>query len=193
MRPLLVVSVALLAGCGPVDLPVVDVHSDGGFQQPDTSCMRNEDCLGGQYCSRPPGCGTAIGVCRQKPLSCSGEHDPECGCDGVTYFNACLRRFAGVSMRNRGLCESGRACDTTSPCESGQFCARIAFVPNECNLNVAGACWVLPSVTCTEGTPPAPPAPTFVPCGGGACLNVCDALRRQTPVLIRQQMSGPCP
>jgi hypothetical protein len=189
-RALLLLVVA--CACGPVDLVVVDVPDGGDFVPPDTSCTTNEDCLGGQYCSKP-GCSAALGVCRQRPVSCNGEHAPECGCNGVTYFNACLRRAEGVSMREPGLCDNPRRCDTTSPCQAGQFCARFAFMPNECNLNVAGACWALPEVQCTYPAQAQTPPPTFVPCGGGVCMEVCAAVRREQPVLLRPRNAGPCP
>lgn len=188
MRAVALWSLTLLAACGPVDLVVVNVSADGGFQPPGTACMSNADCLGGQYCSTMRCGGT--GTCKQRPPSCAGEHDPECGCDGVTYFNPCLRRSAGVGFASKGLCEAARVCDTTTPCEAGQYCARLVFTPTECNANVSGACWVLPAGQCEPGPVP---EPTFTPCGSGTCLRVCEALARQTPVLIRPQMSGPCP
>ncbi|MFT3711163.1 MAG: hypothetical protein QM817_26335 [Archangium sp.] len=182
-------AVALFAACGPVDLVVVDIPDAGDFQPPGKACASNDECLGGQYCSKPGGCNVS-GTCRQRPLSCGGEHEPECGCDGITYFNSCLRRLAGVPKVSDGRCEAGLACDTATPCASGQYCAKIAFAPNECNGNISGSCWVLPDVACTAG----PIAePSFMPCGGGACLRVCDALKRQTPVLIRPPNLGPCP
>ncbi|MBL8914948.1 MAG: hypothetical protein JNM17_29855 [Archangium sp.] len=187
MKTLALLGVVFVAACGPVDLVVVNVPDGGEFQQPDDQCTKNEDCLGGQFCSKPnEQCAAPLGVCRQRPISCTGEHMPECGCDGVTYFNRCLRENAGVSMREPGPCRNARRCDTVSACDSGQYCFRIAFMPQECGMNVSGACWVLPDTQCIGG-------PTFVPCGGGMCVGVCDAVRRQQPMLIRQQGSGPCP
>lgn len=194
MRVLALISVVLFAvACEPVDLVVVNIPDGGEFVQPDAQCSTSADCLGGQYCSKPQ-CGAAVGVCRQKPLSCDGNHAPECGCDGVTYFNPCLRRAAGVSFADVGLCENPRRCDTSLPCAAGQFCARLAFMPQECGMNIAGTCWVLPDVQCTYAVQaPMPPPPTFTPCGGGACLDVCAAVTREQPVFLRPRNSGPCP
>src|SRR5690606_21569498 len=52
---------------------------------------------------------------------------PVCGCDGVTYGNACTANLAGVSVASEGECEqppTGRPCGGLRglACAEGEFC-----------------------------------------------------------------------
>ncbi len=39
------------------------------------------------------------------PVACTMQYDPVCGCDGVSYGNACMARGAGVPRTTPGACE----------------------------------------------------------------------------------------
>jgi hypothetical protein len=66
-------------------------------------------CGEGTFCDFPPeaSCGRADapGTCAPKPEFCTFEYNPVCGCDGVTYGNACAAARAGVSVDFAGACE----------------------------------------------------------------------------------------
>jgi hypothetical protein len=51
-------------------------------------------------------CGHADGqgVCAKKPSRCTSTNSPVCGCNGVTYRNACQGRRSGQSALHRGAC-----------------------------------------------------------------------------------------
>jgi hypothetical protein len=63
-------------------------------------------CLGDQFCKAPAGvCASgAAGVCANKPALCPPMKDPVCGCDGMTYDNACFADAAGVVVNHTGAC-----------------------------------------------------------------------------------------
>ena len=44
-----------------------------------------------------------------EPGMCTMDWNPVCGCDGVTYGNACTAKAAGVPRFTEGACEEERA------------------------------------------------------------------------------------
>jgi hypothetical protein len=68
----------------------------------------------GDVCERPTYChyagldacgtGDQAGFCIRPPDSCVEERVPVCGCDGVTYDNACLAAMVGTSIFSDGEC-----------------------------------------------------------------------------------------
>jgi hypothetical protein len=175
----------LLCGCDVVELALVNVDAGEEFRPPmGTPCSDNGGCLGGQFCEKPS-CGAALGRCVQQPAFCDGDSRPECGCDGVTYWNDCLRRKAGAGLSERGPCVSPRPCDTTSPCEGEAVCGRLVN-PAQCGLVPAGACFVLPE-RCDGFMPD-----HFYECGAPMtlCLDGCAAIRSGR---IMARYRGACP
>ena len=67
-------------------------------------CVENSDCGSAAFCLRPPGRCAGEGECRNRPEVCTEEFNPVCGCDGVTYSNACDAAAAGVSIARKGTC-----------------------------------------------------------------------------------------
>ncbi|HKP95427.1 MAG TPA: Kazal-type serine protease inhibitor family protein, partial [Fibrobacteria bacterium] len=65
-------------------------------------------CEKGEFCDFGLGqckIADAAGVCRQQPEVCLDIFDPVCGCDGITYGNACEANRAGAQIDHVGACK----------------------------------------------------------------------------------------
>jgi hypothetical protein len=86
LLPAIVIVTMSLLACKP---------ATGPQSEPPTAVERAEatpDCV-----LTPPG----------EPMVCTMEWRPVCGCDGVTYSNACTAQAAGVPDFRDGACEPG--------------------------------------------------------------------------------------
>ncbi|NOX57588.1 MAG: hypothetical protein GXP29_01855, partial [Planctomycetes bacterium] len=66
-------------------------------------------CSAGEFCEFPIGsCDIQDrqGLCETIPLVCPDNVEPVCGCDGVTYGNACEADAVGASIAHVGACDS---------------------------------------------------------------------------------------
>ncbi|MFN0058671.1 MAG: Kazal-type serine protease inhibitor domain-containing protein [Planctomycetota bacterium] len=85
------------------------------------TCLTNADCPVGFYCEKAVGDCSGVGVCTVVPVSCPAIFDPVCGCDGITYSNACEAAAAMVNVETLGECG---ACNDNSDCPPGFFCLK---------------------------------------------------------------------
>jgi hypothetical protein len=156
-------------------------------------------CPAGQFCSRTPSCGSVAGSCeiiRSADCATSG---PECGCDGITYYNSCVRQAAKVSRAGAGECafqpgQTPRQCGPNDPCpDPTDYCALVLpftapppppqsllldadlspLLDELCNGQKGGVCWALPDEASCTG-----PASRRVEGCDLKCIDECSAIRR---------------
>jgi hypothetical protein len=153
---------------------------------PQTPCASMTDCMPGWQCEKPS-CDAPFGVCLPPPpVFCEPDPAPVCGCDGVTYWNDCVRRQIGVQAESAGECSvTACACGSDADCaDDSEFavCAHLVQGGETCHDDNTGACWVLPPQCMPNfGDPPvwqecrppdAPPAP---------CVDTCLAIASGHP------------
>jgi hypothetical protein len=170
-------------GCSPTDATVAyEKVVDGGIDG--AGCQQSSDCAEGFYCSKTD-CLVDGGTCQGRPAvsDCSNELQlgmGACGCDGVEYWNSCLRRAAGVNAAPNCLGLSTSPCQSSAECPgadagSGAVCAKIL------GCNLPGICWVLPT-SCPSDTIYTFPF-TFQSCGApGTCVDFCAAIKSEEPM-----------
>jgi hypothetical protein len=82
-----------------------------------------DPCPTGTFCSATA-CGAQAGTCEAINSAGCESSEPECGCDGTTYFNQCLRQQAQVSLAAQGACDLEHALPCPH-CKGKASCAAI--------------------------------------------------------------------
>ena len=68
-------------------------------------CSNYNNCDSDAYCEKATGDCDGEGICTHRPSICPDLWAPVCGCDGVTYGNACEAAMAGVNVAHEGVCK----------------------------------------------------------------------------------------
>lgn len=186
-----VFALVLVAACEREEILLLTIEADAGApvdaalpdaEPPGPSCEDDRGCAPNTFCAKAR-CGDPSGHCEKRPSFCGDAPPaPVCACDGVTYWNDCVRKTRGQPAAFPGECPVAKAaaCDDRigKKCPKGAMCAKLAPAFG-CSPDVAGYCWVVPP-TC--------PAPTgvdrFVKCGPTPepeCVDLCAAIKSGVP------------
>lgn len=137
------------------------------------------NCPDGSYCDTTD---CVTGVCVKRIDGAGTDRNPQCGCDGVTYWNATYAKRAGMAIRSGGACkaDTGKVCGGLSgaSCPGGGSCNMQVAKKSECNTSDgAGLCWILPSQC-----PAIAIGGRSRPCGAAAvtCTDDCTAIKKQS-------------
>lgn len=161
------------AEVGPTDEGAADAPPKGA------ACASNDQCAPDQFCATNA-CDAGTGSCEVRPVLCESTTDPVCGCDGVSFWNDCLRQRDGVASSSQGACTIGAALCTdpagaTCPVADAS-CARLVYGQygqQPCPTSFPGVCWALPA-TCPSSSPT---DPMWFACGAPRdCVDICTAI-----------------
>jgi hypothetical protein len=109
-------------------------------------CKDNSECLTGQFCALEDSC-TNQGSCSPIPETCEPDTQQVCGCDGVTYDNACTASQSGARVSALGACD----CADNAECGADEYCnALVCDGPGVCEAR-QGACESGGAVTGCDG------------------------------------------
>jgi hypothetical protein len=98
---------------------------------------------------------------------------PQCGCDGVTYWNETVAAHNGMSIKSAGACTTGvggaATCIGFGTCGGGAKCNLHYAQKSMCNQAPSGTCWMLPPIC------PLVVGPKTRACGAasGSCTDEC--------------------
>jgi hypothetical protein len=154
-------------------------------------CESDDDCQG-WICDKP-GCDAVSGFCKPWPLFCDAMPRPVCGCDGVTYWNDCIRVQSHARLAAPDQCfDTACTCEVGSDCKvPGASCGHL-LPPNAMCGHAMGSCWMLPA-ECDAAADPKRWHECKPPDGAEPqCVDTCTAISQEHSY-AELHRGDPCP
>jgi hypothetical protein len=142
-------------------------------------CQSDDDCQG-WICDKP-GCDAATpGSCVPFPTFCDPSPRPVCGCDGVTYWNDCIRLQSHARVSASEQCrDTACTCEVGSDCKVPNASCGHLLPPDAMCGHAMGACWVLP-FECDAAADPKRFRECKPPAGvPPQCVDTCTAISQE--------------
>lgn len=164
-------------GGGPGGGPPMDNGGAPPMMMPQP-CQSDDDC-NGWICDKP-GCDATSGFCKPYPPFCDAPPRPVCGCDGVTYWNDCIRVQSHAQLAATEPClDTACTCEVGSDCKVPYATCAHLLPPNAMCGHAMGSCWVLPN-ECDPAADPKRWHECKPPDGATAqCVDTCTAIKTE--------------
>ena len=102
---------------------------DGGVSEI-RLCRLNSACTVDEYCEKAEAQCSEFGTCAPRDPACNKLLRPVCGCDDVTYDNACIAGSFGANVASSGACASScelkpresSCCFSDADCTGNDYC-----------------------------------------------------------------------
>jgi hypothetical protein len=136
---------AIAVACGSNPVTIATIVVDAGHIKCDFGDAGDgrDPCPDGSFCSRNT-CGSTVGLCETIDSDGCAAPGYECGCDGISYYNRCVREEARVSSA-----ASGAGCDPRR--------MRTILCGPQCTANHPGCAWISPIPFNAAFPPDVPP------------------------------------
>lgn len=103
---------------------------------------------------------------------------PQCGCDGVTYWNDTIAASHGMAVQSAGACALGKTCGglVSLPCPPTTHCNYDVGTKGGCGIaDASGVCWAVPQTCATIAIGPQTRA-----CGAAVCTDECTLITQSS-------------